>query len=315
MEVDELLRRWGGVATWAQLTQRASRAEVATAMARGSVLRLGHGRYGLPHLTADVARAHALTAVLSHESAALHQGWPVLLVPESPHLTVRVKRRLRARDLPDVHLHRADLEADDLAGSWTSQDRTMLDCLRIRDLRRSLAVADSALRAGRTPAWLHAIAAQIRGPGAVQARFVSAHATELSANPFESGLRAIGLEVSGLTLRPQVRLYSADGEFLGRPDLVDADLGIIAEADSFEWHGARSALVKDARRYNEFVVRGWAVLRFTWEDVMFEPERVRSTLQAAAFQRSQLALTGSKRPFRGIDSVQMQGRAQKPKVR
>ena len=62
------------------------------------------------------------------------------------------------------------------------------------------------------------------------------------------------------------------GTFLGRPDLVDEHLRIVVEADSFEWHGERAALRADARRYNAFVVNGWLVLRFCWEDVMFHPD-------------------------------------------
>ena len=30
-------------------------------------------------------------------------------------------------------------------------------------------------------------------------------------------------------------------EFLGKPDLVDVDLRIVVEADSFEWHVSRYA--------------------------------------------------------------------------
>ncbi len=65
-----------------------------------------------------------------------------------------------------------------------------------------------------------------------------------------------------------------------RPDLVDDDLGVAIEADSFEWHGGRAALSKDARRYNLLVVGGWLVLRFSWEDVMFHPDYVREVLVA-----------------------------------
>jgi len=55
----------------------------------------------------------------------------------------------------------------------------------------------------------------------------------------------------------------------------------VSEADSFEHHGHRSALVADCRRYNELVVRGWLVLRFAWEHVMFDPDWVESTLRAS----------------------------------
>jgi len=53
------------------------------------------------------------------------------------------------------------------------------------------------------------------------------------------------------------------------------------ECDSFEWHGTRSALVDDARRYNRMVVDGWIVLRLTYEDVMFHPAQVRAVLAEA----------------------------------
>ncbi|MCW2843636.1 MAG: hypothetical protein JWN22_1552, partial [Nocardioides sp.] len=63
-----------------------------------------------------------------------------------------------------------------------------------------------------------------------------------------------------------------------RPDLVDERLRIVVEADSFEWHGKRSALARDARRYNSLVAAGWLVLRFAWEDVIHDPDHVRRVL-------------------------------------
>jgi very-short-patch-repair endonuclease len=54
-----------------------------------------------------------------------------------------------------------------------------------------------------------------------------------------------------------------------RVDLGDGRRRIALEADSFAHHGHRSALRSDCRRYDELVRAGWAVLRFSWEDVMF----------------------------------------------
>jgi very-short-patch-repair endonuclease len=115
-------------------------------------------------------------------------------------------------------------------------------------------------------------------------------ATAEAANPFESALRGIAVDVDGLNVRPQVSIY--DPHFLGRPDLVDERLGIILEADSFEWHGSRAALQRDARRYDVFVVRGWLVLRFAWEDVMFDQTWVRSILEAAVAQQADRRCVG-----------------------
>ena len=66
---------------------------------------------------------------------------------------------------------------------------------------------------------------------------------------------------------------------MGRPDLVDRVLRLVIEADSFEFHGKRWFLTRDCERYNSFVMRGWLVIRFSWEHVMFEPEYVARVLR------------------------------------
>lgn len=78
---------------------------------------------------------------------------------------------------------------------------------------------------------------------------------------------------------PQVEIRTI-GRRLVRPDLVDERLKIVVEADSFEHHGSRKALVLDCARYDNLVSDGWTVLRFAWEHVMHRPAWVRSTLEA-----------------------------------
>lgn len=306
MEVEEVLRRWGGIGTRAQLVAVVGRREVDTALEAGRVVVLARGRYALAHADRAVRAAHALGGVLSYESAALSHGWPVLLVPDEPHVTLPVKRKVSAERRRGVVLHRADLHPDDLSGAATSQERTLVDCLRNLPFRQALAVADSVLRAGRSPAWMSAAAMNLRGRGAARARRVAQEATPLAANPFESGLRAVALDVEGLRVRPQVRLW-AGATYLGRPDLVDSELGIVAEADSFEWHGGRAALARDARRYNLLTVHGWMVLRFTWEDVMFDPEGVGETLRAAVERRRKVARPAPRRGQERLSSVVVRG--------
>ena len=170
----------------------------------------------------------------------------------------------------------------------------MLDCLRLLPFDEGLAVADSALRDGFSPTRLHALVRDAQGPNAVRMRLIAARATPDAANPFESVLRAIALGVAGLRVRPQVSLRAGDS-FLGRPDLVDERLGIELEADSFAWHGDRAALHADARRYNGFAANGWLVLRFTWEDVMFDPEYVAAVLRDAVAERARLTCPDCRR--------------------
>ena len=159
-----------------------------------------------------------------------------------------------------------------------------MDCLRSLPFDEALAVADSALRHQSVDeGGLVELAAGVRGAGAARCRRVAAEASGLAANPFESVLRAIALDVPRLRVVPQLVIRAKD--FSVQPDLVDENLRIVLEADSFTWHGNRQALRWDARRYNNLVARGWLVLRFAWEDVMHDPDYVRSILLSATGAR------------------------------
>lgn len=286
----EALTTAGGVATRARLIELTSRAEVDRALRSGEVVAIARGRYALPVVDAALAAAHRLSGTVSYRSAALVWNWAVKSPPEAPEVTVPKSRRVTEAQASGVVLHRADLGSDDVSDGVTGRDRTLLDCLRTLPFDEGLAVADSALREGFPPGRLQAIARDAAGPGSRAVRRVAAEATGDAANPFESALRAIALGVPGMSVRPQVAIY--DPRFLGRPDLVDECLRIVLEADSFEWHGGRQALCDDARRYNRFVVRGWLVLRFSWEDVMFHADEVRRVLEAAVAERTEQRCPG-----------------------
>jgi len=240
------------------------------------------GRYALPHADASLRTAARLSAVLSHRSAAQFHGWEQKSPPTIPEVTVPKNRHVTIGQRRGVLVHRARLGPSEIDGPATSMSRTIADCLRSLPEDEALAIADSVLRShAETPSSLRAFVATLRGPGSGQARRVAAAANGLSANPFETELRRLAT-IAGLVIRPQVPLYAE--RFLGKPDLVDIDRRIILEADSFEWHGCRRALVRDARRYNSFVVAGWLVLRFSWEDVMHHPDDVLRVLRAVAAQ-------------------------------
>lgn len=286
--VEELVRR-GGVSTRAALIARTSRAEVDAALACGGIIRLARGRYALPVVDEARAAAHALSGVLCLTSAALQWGWAVKLPAPAPQVAVPRNRKVSAERAQGIDLRRLRLHPDDVVDGVTSRDRTLLDCLRHLPFDEALAIADSALREGCSRDHLRALVRDARGPGAPRMRQIAEVADPAAANPFESVLRAIALQVPGLQVRPQVAIRApvAGGtRFLGRVDLADESLAIIAEADSFEWHGGRDALRRDARRYNAMVVQGWLVLRFTWEEVMFEPKHVEAVLRAAVAERS-----------------------------
>ena len=94
-----------------------------------------------------------------------------------------------------------------------------------------------------------------------------------AANPFESALRAIAVDVPGLCVVPQGWIGH-----VGRADLVDERLRLVIEAESFEFHSDRKSLARDVHRYTAFARLGWTIVRFTWEEVMFRPDYVRAVL-------------------------------------
>lgn len=280
--VVEALERLGGTATRAQLVAMTSRKAVERVVEGGDVVRLARGRWALAGANEALKAARRVTGTVSHTSAALLHGWSVKHLPTDPHVTVPTNRKQAPTG---VAAHWADLTTPDRDGLLTSPERTLLDCLRHLPFDEALAVADSALRQGFGARTLERLAADARGPGSRAVRRVAALADGRAANPFESVLRAIAMDVPGLAVEPQVEVW--DPELLGRVDLADRRLRIVLEADSFEWHGGRDRLASDCRRYNGLVVHGWLVLRFSWEDVMFHAAHVHRILEAAVVEREQ----------------------------
>jgi very-short-patch-repair endonuclease len=174
------------------------------------------------------------------------------------------------------HLHFAELRDDEVEDRATNVETTLAHCLRRLPFDEALAIADSAMRAGISRSTLRRVSERAGGPGSAQMRRVAELASPDAANPFESVLRSIASGVPGLDVQPQVSIR--EPEIVARPDVVDVRLRIVLEADSFEWHGGRSQLSADARRYNLLVVNGWWVLRFSYEHVMLQPDYVRQVL-------------------------------------
>ncbi|WP_404392135.1 hypothetical protein [Humibacillus xanthopallidus] len=273
------MARLGGVATRSELLEIASRTAIARALADGSVHRPRRGRYVLPQAEQSLRVAHELSAVVALRSAALTHGWKVRTVPERPEVIVPRVRKVRDESRGRATLRRAALEPHEVERGVTSPLRTVVDCARHLPFDEALSVADSALRSGLLrPTDLMRAGAHIQGAGRMRVLRVLHNAHRKAANPFESSLRAIALDVQGLAVVPQVGVRLAGGERVA-PDLVDATLGLVLEADSHEFHTGRARLKSDCWRYDELVVAGWRVLRFTWEQVMFEQVWVRSVLE------------------------------------
>ena len=280
MRAVDALVRLGGTATKQELRlARVHWRHLEAALTTGRLVRSARGHYCLPGTDLAHAAAHRLTATVSHTSAAMHWGWKVKTVPPRPHVTVRRKRSLPRGASDGVALHWRDLDADDLEGWVTGQTRTVIDCCLDLPLDEALSVVDSARRSGVRVPDVTARAGWLADRPRDKVARVLALSDPRAENPFESTLRAIATQVAGIRVEPQVHIRY--GDFSARVDLADDALRIVLEADSHTFHTGRRAFDRDCRRYNGLMVRDWIVLRFSWEQVMFEPHTVRRAILAA----------------------------------
>lgn len=276
VKAERALERIGGVATAAELVRLCSRKRLRIAVARGRVVRDGHGRYSLPEADEALRAANRLSGVLCLDSAALHHGWKLKKRPLVPAVAVPRNRKLAPERRAGLRIRYVDIPADEVRGRATDYVRTVMDCAARMPFDEALTVADSALRAGHVTK-RELVRAAERSPDRYRARClrVAEAADGRADNPFESVLRAIALDVPGLSVEPQVWIGGR------RADLVDESLRLVVEAESFEFHGLRRLLKRDCERYNAFVLDGWLVVRFAWEHVMFDADYVQDVLRSA----------------------------------
>ncbi len=274
----DVLRSLDGAATSRVLVEPCGRRGVDRALRNGQIERPRRGYYALPALEPALLCAHRLGGVISHESAAVLWGIDVLAKPTRHHVTLGRQRTSSTSVL--VVTHWADLVPADVCDRVTTPLRTVLDCARTLPFAAALVVADSALRTGLvTEQDLASSAAASRGAGSGGVRWLVEASDARAGSALESLLRAVLLK-SGMTcFVPQLVIRDAD--FFARVDLADPVARVVLEADSFTHHGHRAALSRDCRRYDELVIRGWTVLRFAWEQVMFDQDWVVATVQAA----------------------------------
>lgn len=271
MECAEALSQLGGMAPYSLLTQMTSRRKLRTALGRGDVVRVARDRYALPVADRGKRLAIRLDAHLSHLSAALRYGWEMCSAPAEPRLIVPSGRPLPRGERARIQVF--DARPDQLDGWATSAVTTVLMCARDLAQRDALAIADSALRhrsvtAADLDAAVSAWPEHVRG--------IVAHATGAAANPLESALRSIALDL-GLELIAQYEVRVGGDVF--HPDLVDPIRGVVVEADSWSWHADKEAHERDCRRYTLLTADGWLVLRFTYDQVMHRPDFVRACLR------------------------------------
>lgn len=284
MDAVEALEQLGGIARAADIVALSSRRRLRTAVSNKAITHVDRDRYALP--VTDLGRRLAVehNLHLTHLSAALHHGLEVRASPSVPHLLLP-----SGQDPPTskARFWTYDARREELEGWSTGPLLTVMLCARDLSFASALTVADSALRHGSVTHEELVVASHAwRGGNKEQVEKVAAYANGLVANGFESGLRAI-TAAAGYEFIPQFEVHV--GSLTMHPDLVDPINGIILEADSWVFHADREAHDRDCQRYTMLAADGWIELRFTYDQVMFQPDYVLRCIEMALSQRAAAA--------------------------
>jgi very-short-patch-repair endonuclease len=279
VDVVGILQRAGGSARYVDLAALTSARSIRNALEGGEIGRVAKGVYALPTAPSDLTVARANGGVLAWQSAALHHGLEVVTKPLIPHVLIGRTQRRRETELACV-LHRTNGPLPDRV---TAPLQTVLDCARHLPFAEALAIADSAFRLKQVEsAGFSDVAGECRGAGRAAVLRVAAAADARAESALESVLRARVIEAGFTGFVPQYKIR--DRSFYARVDLADPFLRIVLEADSFAYHGTRAALRRDCRRYVDLAIRGWLLLRYSWEDVILDENWVGTSLAAVVHQ-------------------------------
>ena len=260
----DLAARQHGVVTLAQLRAAGIDRHAAARRARGGTLHrlhrgvyaVGHPRVGPHGRCLAAALACGEKAAVSHGSAAYLWGLlPSLLVPIDvtvPGITGRPSRR-GIRVHSSLLLDRASVARRGCI-PVTNVERTLRDLM-------STAERDLYLRAAR-----RAIDLRLAEPN-------DTSADELTRSELER--RFLALCRRHRLPAPEVnsRVGTHEVDFLWREQRV------VAETDGFRFHGDRAAFEADRARDAALQSLGFAVLRFTYRQVLREPREVGATLR------------------------------------
>jgi very-short-patch-repair endonuclease len=222
------------------------------------VYAVGHRRVTVEGRWMAAILACGVGAALSHRSAAELWG---LLPARRSIVDVTVPVRGGRKGQRGIRLHRSPSLRSAMTRrngiAVTNPERTIRDLGRVaasKEVETAIAQAEILrLPIGRHPGLLH--------------------------EPTQSDLERAFLRLCRRYGLPKPEVNVRLGRF--RPDFLWRELGLIVETDGWETHGTRSAFEADRARDAQLKMLGYAVLRFTYRQVMHDQATVARTLRSA----------------------------------
>ena len=272
-----------------------SKRTIRSRVDRGLFERIHPGVFGFAGSGGDWQRS-VLAAVLSasEPAAASHRTaaylWDMAsLRPD--RIEVVSRRHLRVHRQPFTVHESKDLVESDIVTidgiPTTTAERTVVDLGASASPRFVERCLDAGLRKRLFTAWqVRCFIARVGRPGRtgvgtirplVQERLVWATITE---SDLEDLFRIVVKRSPFPMPETQYRLTNPGGRFVGRFDFAYPERFALIETDSEGWHMDPVSFRRDREKQNEAHALGWTVYRFTWRQLVDDPESVLAIIAA-----------------------------------
>ena len=260
------IRRWVSKGRWIQA-------------GRGLLLEVGRDARPEDQIVRDVIDGGP-NAVAGFASAATAYGWDLDTMPATPSVILPPGFKGRGR----VPAYRAVLDPEDIALlgvlRLTTPLQTAVQLACSLPTEKAVVLLDSAMRSGQlSPDQLALEIAQSQAVGSKSAREALALADPLSGSIPESLARLLFHEAGLPAPVSQYQPHLAD--VTARVDFAWPGHMLVVEIDGRQYHIDAVAFQRDRVRQNALIQGKWMVLRFTVEDVRYDPAYVVNEIRKA----------------------------------
>ena len=269
------------------------RTTIADRVARGVYESIYPGVYGMAG-SDDSWNRRALAAVLSsvapagtsHRTAAFLWGMTSLRPEDIEVVTVR-HRRLSREDFT-VHESKDLISSDIVAVDGiptTTAVRTVVDLGASAPPWLVERCLDTGLRKKLFTAWqVRCFIARVARPGRTGVGTIRPLVEErlawdtVTESDLEDLFRSVVAPLPFPAPDVQHRLLEPTGEFVGRFDFAYPQRLALIETDSEGWHMDPVSFQRDREKQNRAHSLGWTVYRFTWRQLIDDPQAVRDII-------------------------------------
>lgn len=227
-------------------------------------------------------------AAASHRTAALLWG----LTDQVPEIVeIATRRHRRVRRLPFVVHESKDLLESDIVVvdgiPVTTAVRTVVDLGASAPPWFVEKCLDAGVRKKLFSVWdVRCFIARVGRPGRTGVGTIRPLVEErlvwdtLTDSNLEDLFRAIVGSSPFPMPEPQYKLFEPTGEFVGRFDFAYPTRLSMIETDSERWHMDPIAFQRDREKQNRAHALGWTVYRFTWRQLVDDPQSVLDIIAA-----------------------------------